>query len=51
MDNFHPLSTLMVIKSLDPKKDSFYPKKDDEEILGLEVPYINTIGTLLYLAQ
>jgi hypothetical protein len=51
MDNAHPLSTPMVVRSLDPKKDPFRPKEADEKILGPEVPYLNAIGALLYLAQ
>lgn len=44
-------STSMVVRSLDPKKDHFRPKEDDEKILGPEFPYLNAIGTLLYLSQ
>ncbi|KAK1571786.1 hypothetical protein Q3G72_022923 [Acer saccharum] len=51
MDNAHPLSTLMVVRNLDPKKDPFRPLEDGEKILGPEVPYLNAIGALLYLAQ
>ena len=51
MDNAHPLSTPMVVRNLDPKKDPFRPLEDGEKILGPEVPYLNAIGALLYLAQ
>ena len=51
MDKAYPLSTPMVVRSLDPKKDPFRPKEEDEKILGPEVPYLNVIGALLYLAQ
>ena len=51
MDNVHPISTPMVVRSLDPKKDPFRPKEDDEKILGPEVTYLNAIGALLYLSQ
>ena len=51
MDKAHSLSTPMVVRSLDPKKDPFRPKEDDEQILGPEVPYLSAIGALLYLAQ
>ncbi|KAI6697164.1 hypothetical protein NL676_017283 [Syzygium grande] len=51
MDKAHPLSTPMVVRSLDPQKDQFRPREFDEEILGPEVPYLNAIGTLMYLAQ
>ncbi|CAL8178536.1 unnamed protein product [Prunus armeniaca] len=51
MDKAHPLSTLMVVRSLDTKKDPYRPKGDDEMVLGPEVPYLSAIGALLYLAQ
>ena len=51
MDKAHPLSTPMVVKSLDPQKDQFRHRESDEEILGHEVPYLNAIGALMYLAQ
>ena len=51
MDEAHPLSTPMVVRSLDPKNDPFRPKEDGEIILGPEVPYLSAIGALLYLAQ
>ncbi|BBG98890.1 Disease resistance protein CC-NBS-LRR class family [Prunus dulcis] len=51
MDKAHPLSTPMVVRSLDIKKDPYRPKGDDEIILGPEVPYLSAIGALLYLAQ
>ena len=51
MDNAHPLSTPMIVRNLDPKKDLFRPLKDGEKILGPEVPYLNAIDALLYLAQ
>ena len=41
----------MVVQFLDPKKDLFHPKEDDEKIFGPKVPYLNAIGPLLYLAQ
>ncbi|KAM3000766.1 hypothetical protein FF2_037135 [Malus domestica] len=41
----------MVIRTLDAKRDPFRPKEDVEEILEPEVPYLSTIGDLLYLAQ
>jgi len=51
MDKAHPLSTPMVVRSLDPTKDPFRPKEEDEEILGPEVPYLSAIGALMYLAN
>lgn len=37
MDKAYPLSTLMVVQFLDPKKDPLCPKEDDREILSLKV--------------
>ena len=51
MDNAHPLSTPMVVRSLDVNKDPFRPRMDDEELLGPEVPYLSAIGALMYLAS
>uniref|UniRef100_A0A2N9I801 Reverse transcriptase Ty1/copia-type domain-containing protein n=1 Tax=Fagus sylvatica TaxID=28930 RepID=A0A2N9I801_FAGSY len=34
MDKAHPLSSPMVVRTLDVKKDPFCPKEDDEENLG-----------------
>ncbi|KAM1386426.1 hypothetical protein ACFX2F_032884 [Malus domestica] len=51
MDKACPLSTPMVVRYLDIKKDPFHPKEDDELVLGPEVPYLNAISVLLYLAQ
>nr|GEX10682.1 retrovirus-related Pol polyprotein from transposon TNT 1-94 [Tanacetum cinerariifolium] len=41
----------MVVKTIDVEKDPFRPLIDDEEILGLEVPYLSAIGALLFLAS
>ena len=41
----------MVDWSLNVKKNHFRPKKEYEEILGLEVSYICTIDTLMYFAN
>ena len=51
MDKTYPLSTPMIVRSLESHKDPFYPKKSDEKILGLDVPYFNAIAALMYLAQ
>ncbi|KAJ9546893.1 hypothetical protein OSB04_019436 [Centaurea solstitialis] len=44
MDKSHPLSTPMVVRSLDVEKDPFRPPTDDEDILGPEVLYLSAIG-------
>ena len=51
MDKAHPLSSLMIVRSLDAKKDLFHPKEENEALLGPEVPYLSAIGALLYLAR
>jgi hypothetical protein len=51
MDKAHPLSSPMVVRTLDVKKDHFRPKEDDEETLGPEVPYLSAIGALMYLTN
>ena len=40
----------MVVKSLDVKKDAIQPWESDEELLDFEVPYLSSIGALMYLA-
>ena len=50
MDKAHPLSSPMIVRSLDAKKDLFCPKEENEALLGPEVPYLSAIGALLYLA-
>ena len=44
----HPLSSPVVVRSLDVNKDLFRPKEDDEETLGPEVSYLSAIGVLIY---
>ena len=51
MDKAHPLSSSMIVRSLDAKKDPFRPKEENEAQLGLEVPYLSAICVLLYLEQ
>ena len=41
----------MVVRSLEPHKDPFRPKEPDEKILDPELPFLNAIGGLMYLAQ
>ena len=36
MDKSHPLSSPMVVRSLEVTKDSFRPKEENEELLGHE---------------
>jgi len=51
MDKAHPLSTPMVVRSLDVTKDPFRPQGEGEELLGPNVPYLSAIGALMYLAN
>ncbi|KAK4394353.1 Copia protein [Sesamum angolense] len=51
MNNAHPLSTPMVVRSFDVNKDPFRPPTHNDEILGPEVLYLSAIGALMYLAN
>jgi len=51
MDKAHPLSTPMVVRSLEVSKDPFRPQEENEEPLGPEVPYLSAISALMYLAN
>ena len=51
MDKAHSLSSPMVVRSLDVKKDPFCPCEKGEKLLGPEVPYLSAIGALMYVAN
>ena len=51
MDKANPLSTSMVIRSLNAKKDSFRPHEYNEEDFCPEVLYLSVIRALIYLAN
>ena len=51
MNKTYHLNTEMVDWSLDVKNNHFRPQEEDEEILGLEVPYISAIDTLMYFSN
>ena len=51
MDKSHPINSFMVVRSLEVNKDPFRPKEENEKLLGPEVPYLNAIGALMYLAN
>ena len=51
MGKSHPLRSLMIVHSLEVKKDSFLPKKDNEKLLGPKVPCLSVISALMYLAN
>lgn len=51
MDKANPLSTPMVVRSLNIETDPFRPYEENEEILDSEFPYLSAIGALMYLAN
>ena len=51
MDKAYPSKTPMVIRSLGLKTDPFRSQDEGEEILGPHVPYLSTIGALMYLVN
>ena len=51
MEKANPLSTPMVVRSLNVKSDLFRPHEDNEEVLGPEVPYLSAIEALMYLTN
>ena len=51
MDKTNPLSSQMVVFSLDVKKDQFRFCEKSEELLGYKVPYLSAIGALMYFAN
>ena len=51
MDKSHPHSSPMVFRLLEVTKDPFRPKEENEELFGLEIPYLSAIDALRYLAN
>ena len=51
MDKAHPLSSPMVVRSLDVKDDPFHFCEKGEGLLGPEVSYLSVIGALMYLTN
>ena len=47
MYKVHPLSSPMVVCSLDMKKHLFRFCENGDELLDLEIPYLNIVGVLL----
>ena len=41
----------MMGRSLQADKDPFCPCEKDEDVLGVETPYLSAIGVLMYLAN
>ena len=50
-DSAYPLSSPMVVRSLQLEKDPYRPKEENEEALGPNAPYLAAIGALMYLAN
>ena len=50
MNEAHPLTSPMVVRSLDVKNDPFRPCENGEELVGPEVPYLSAISAFMYLA-
>ena len=50
MNEAHPLTSQMVIRSLYMKNNPFRSCEKGEELLGPEVPYVSAICALMYLA-
>ena len=51
MDKAHPLSSSMVVRSLDVKNNPFCHCENGEELFNHKVPYLSVIGALMYLAK
>ena len=51
MDKVHPDSTPMIGRSLDPRKDPFRPKDDDENVLEAEVLYLKCNRRIIVLSS
>ena len=51
MDKSHLVNSPMVVRSLEVNKDPFHPQEENEELFSPEVPYLNAIGALMYLAN
>ena len=50
-DKANPLSTPMVVRSLNIENDPFRPCEKNKEILDSEFLYLSAIGALMYLAN
>ena len=49
LNEAHPLTSRMVVRSLDVKNDPFRPCEKGEELVGLEVSYLSAISAFMYL--
>ena len=51
MNLAHPLTSPMVVHSLENNTDVFRKREEHEPLLGPETPYLSAIGALMYLAN
>ena len=51
MDKVNPLSTPMVVRSLNVENDPFRHREDNGEIFGPKVSYLSVIGAIMYLVN
>jgi hypothetical protein len=51
MDKPYPSKTPMVVRALEKDTDPFWPRQEEEEVLGSKHPYLRAIGALMYLAK
>ena len=49
MDKSHLPNSPMVVCSLEVNIGLFHPKEENEKLLGLEVPYLNTINAIMFM--
>jgi len=51
MEDATPYKTPLQVRSLEPSKDIYRPKEDNESPLDINCPYAHAVGALLYLAN
>lgn len=51
MDQANAVKSPMVVRTLNASDDAYGPRKEGEDVLGPEYPYLAAIGALMYLAN
>src|SRR5581483_7110231 len=51
MEDAHPYRIPLQVRSLEPSKDVYRPKEENEPTLVANYPYSQAVGALLYLAN
>jgi hypothetical protein len=51
MDKAYSVRTPMIVRALEKDADPFRPKKEGEDVLKQEYPYLSAIGALMYLTN